>query len=65
MLPSPRTSSRRSPKASSRRNSEVVLTEQPMANGMKYPNTSVGAALAKAGLNPVKFVRLKVGAVAL
>jgi elongation factor Ts len=45
--------------------SEIVLTEQPMANGMKYPNTSVGAALAKAGLNPVKFVRLKVGAVAL
>jgi len=44
---------------------EVVLTEQPMANAMKYPNTSVGAALAKAGLNPVKFVRLKVGAVAL
>jgi elongation factor Ts len=44
---------------------EVVLTEQPMANAMKYPNTTVGAALAKAGLNPVKFVRLKVGAVAL
>ena len=44
---------------------EVVLTEQPMANGMKYPNTSVGAALTKAGLTPVKFVRLKVGAVAL
>ncbi|HXD88682.1 MAG TPA: translation elongation factor Ts [Urbifossiella sp.] len=44
---------------------EVVLTEQPMANAMKYPNTSVGAALSKAGLNPVKFVRLKVGAVAL
>ena len=44
---------------------EVVLTEQPMANAMKYPNTSVGAALAKAGLNPVKFVRFKVGAVAL
>jgi elongation factor Ts len=42
---------------------EVVLTEQPMANGMKYPNTSVGAALKKAGLEPVRFVRLKVGAV--
>jgi elongation factor Ts len=44
---------------------EVVLTEQPMANAMKHPNTTVGAALSKAGLNPVKFVRLKVGAVAL
>jgi len=44
---------------------EVVLTEQPMANAMKYPNTTVGAALSKAGLSPVKFVRLKVGAVAL
>ena len=44
---------------------EVVLTEQQMANEMKYPKTSVGAALAKAGLNPVKFVRLKVGSVAL
>ena len=44
---------------------EVVLTEQQMANEMKYPKTSVGAALAKAGLNPVKSVRLKVGAVAL
>lgn len=44
---------------------EVVLTEQQMANEMKYPKASVGAALAKAGLNPVKFVRLKVGAVAL
>ena len=44
---------------------EVVLTEQQMANEMKYPKTSVGAALAKAGLNPVKFVRFKVGAVAL
>jgi elongation factor Ts len=44
---------------------EVVLTEQPMANGIKYPGTSVGAALKKAGLEPVKFIRLKVGAVAL
>lgn len=43
--------------------SEVVLTEQPMANAGKYPNTSVGAALKKAGLEPVRFVRLKVGAV--
>jgi elongation factor Ts len=44
---------------------EVVLTEQPMANGIKYPGTSVGAALKKAGLEPVKFIRFKVGAVAL
>jgi len=44
---------------------EVVLTEQPMANNMKYPNTTVGAALKKAGLEPVRSVRFKVGAVAL
>lgn len=44
---------------------DIVLTEQAMANNMKYPNTSVGAALKKAGLEPVRFVRLKVGAVAL
>jgi len=44
---------------------DVVLTEQPMANATKYPNTSVGAALKKAGLEPVKYVRFKVGAVAL
>jgi elongation factor Ts len=44
---------------------EIVLSEQPMANNMKYPNTSVGAALKKAGLEPVKFIRFKVGAVAL
>lgn len=49
----------------STRLAEVVLTEQPMANGIKYPNTSVGAALKKAGLEPVRFVRFKVGAVAL
>jgi elongation factor Ts len=42
---------------------EIVLSEQPMANGMKYPNTTVGAALKKAGLEPVKFIRFKVGAV--
>jgi len=42
---------------------EVVLTEQQMANAMKYPNTTVGAALKKAGLEPVRFVRFKVGAV--
>lgn len=45
--------------------SEIVLTEQPMANAMKYPNTTVGAALKKAGLEPVKFIRFKVGAVSL
>lgn len=42
---------------------EVVLSEQPMANAGKYPNTSVGAALKKAGLEPVRFIRFKVGAV--
>ena len=45
--------------------SEVVLSEQQMANEMKYQKTSVGAALKKAGLEPVRFVRFKVGAVAL
>lgn len=45
--------------------SEIVLSEQPMANAGKYPNTSVGAALKKAGLEPVRFSRFKVGAVAL
>jgi len=44
---------------------EVVLVEQPMANAAKYPNTTVGAALKKAGLEPVRFVRFKVGAVTL
>ncbi len=44
---------------------EVVLSEQQMANEMKYPKTTVGAALKKAGLEPVRFVRFKVGAVAL
>lgn len=45
--------------------SEIVLSEQLMANAGKYPNTSVAAALKKAGLEPVRFVRFKVGAVAL
>jgi elongation factor Ts len=45
--------------------SEIVLSEQQMANEMKYPKTTVGAALKKAGLEPVKFFRFKVGAVAL
>ena len=44
---------------------EVVLAEQPMANVGKYPNTTVGQALQKAGLEPVRFVRFKVGAIAL
>lgn len=43
---------------------EIVLSEQPMANNIKYPNTTVGAALKKAGLEVVRYVRLKVGAVA-
>lgn len=42
---------------------ETVLTEQPMANAAKYPNTTVGQALAKVGLTVVKFIRFKVGAV--
>lgn len=49
----------------STRLAEQVLSEQPMANAGKYPNTSVGAALKKAGLEPVRFVRFKVGAVVL
>jgi elongation factor Ts len=44
---------------------EIVLTEQQMANVGKYPSTTVGAALKKAGLEPVKFIRFKVGAVTL
>lgn len=42
---------------------ESVLTEQPMANAAKYPNTTVGQALSKAGLTVIKFIRFKVGAV--
>lgn len=41
---------------------ETVLVEQPMANAAKYPNTTVGQALQKAGLSPTKFVRYRVGA---
>lgn len=44
--------------------SETVLTEQPMANTQKYPNQTVGQALAKIGVKPAKFVRFKVGATA-
>jgi elongation factor Ts len=44
---------------------EIVLGEQQMANEMKYPKTTVSAALKKAGLEPVRFVRYKVGAVSL
>ncbi len=42
---------------------ETVLTEQPMANAAKYPNTTVGQALAKVGLTVLKFIRFKVGAI--
>lgn len=42
---------------------ESVLTEQPMANAAKYPNTTVGQALAKVGLKVEKLIRYKVGAV--
>ncbi len=40
---------------------ETVLVDQPMVNGVKYPNTTVGDALKKAGLTPTKFVRYRVG----
>jgi elongation factor Ts len=40
---------------------ETVLVEQPMVNAVKYPNTTVGQALQKAGLTATKFVRYKVG----
>jgi elongation factor Ts len=40
---------------------ETALTEQAMANGPKYPNTTVGQALAKVGLTVTKFLRYKVG----
>jgi len=40
---------------------ETVLTEQPMANSAKYPNTTVGQALQKAGLTLTTFVRYRVG----
>ena len=42
--------------------SETVLTEQPMANGEKYPGKTVGQVLKGLGLTPAKFVRYKVGA---
>ena len=44
---------------------EAVLTEQPMANTVKYPNKAVGQILQGMGLTPVKFVRFKVGATAV
>ncbi len=43
--------------------SEIVLSEQQMANAQKYPNQTVTAALKKAGLELKRFVRYKVGAV--
>jgi elongation factor Ts len=42
---------------------EAVLLEQPLANSGKYPNTTVGALLAKHGLTIDTVVRYKVGAV--
>jgi elongation factor Ts len=44
---------------------EAVLTEQPMANTVKYPNKTVGQVLQGLGLTPAKFVRFKVGATAV
>jgi elongation factor Ts len=44
---------------------ETVLLEQGMANSAKYPNQSVGQLLKAAGLELVKFVRFKVGEVAV
>jgi elongation factor Ts len=41
---------------------ETVLLEQPMANSGKYPNTTVGALLAKHGLTADRVIRYKVGA---
>jgi elongation factor Ts len=43
---------------------EICLTEQPMANTAKYPNTTVSQVLAKMGLTAAGYVRYKVGAVA-
>lgn len=42
---------------------ESVFTEQPMVNAMKYPNTTIAAALAKVGVKVEKMVRYKVGAI--
>jgi elongation factor Ts len=44
---------------------EIVLTEQPMANTVKYPNKTVGQVLQGMGLTPTKFIRYKVGATAV
>lgn len=41
---------------------ESVMLEQQMANSGKYPNTTIGALLAKHGLTADKVVRYKVGA---
>jgi len=45
--------------------SENVLLEQPMANAVKYEKKTVGQLLKAAGLDVVKYVRLKVGEVPL
>jgi elongation factor Ts len=42
-----------------------VLSEQLMANTVKYPNVTVQAALHNKGLELTRFVRYKVGAVSL
>ncbi|HEY2785024.1 MAG TPA: translation elongation factor Ts [Fimbriiglobus sp.] len=44
---------------------ETVMTEQPMANTGKYPNTTVGQVLTKLGLTPVRVIRYKVGAMSV
>lgn len=44
---------------------ENVLVEQPIANQMKYDKKTVGQVLQGAGLDVVKFVRFKVGEVAV
>ena len=40
---------------------ENVLVDQPIANQVKYPKKTVGQILKDAKLEPVRFVRLKVG----
>jgi elongation factor Ts len=44
---------------------EGVLLEQPIANQAKYDKKTVGELLKKAGLELIKFIRLKVGEVAV
>jgi elongation factor Ts len=44
---------------------ENVLVEQPIANQQKYEKKTVGQVLQAAGVEPVRFVRYKVGEVAV